>query len=91
MAELGGFEKPIIHGLCTYGFTARSIYEKYCNDDPTALKKYAARFTSHAFPGETFIVDSWKEGNTIIFETRTKERGKVILRGYAELKPQAKI
>jgi acyl dehydratase len=34
MAEMGGFSKPIIHGLCTYGVTTRLIYEKYFNGEP---------------------------------------------------------
>ena len=91
MSSIGGFDKPIIHGLCSYGFTARAIYEKYCNGNPNGIKKYAVRFTSHVFPGETYVIESWKEGNIIIFETKTKERGKVALRGYAELRETAKL
>jgi acyl dehydratase len=91
MAGLGGFEKPIIHGLCSSGFTARMVYEKYCNGDPTALKKFSTRFLSHVFPGETYIVEIWKDGNTLIFQTKTKERGKVAVRGFAELKEQPKL
>lgn len=34
MAAIGGFEKPILHGLCSYGFTARMIYSKYCSGNP---------------------------------------------------------
>ena len=67
MAEIGGFEKPIIHGLCSSGFTARMVYEKYCNGDPTALKKLSTRFLSHVFPGETYVVEIWKDGNILIF------------------------
>ena len=63
MAQLGGFEKPILHGLCTYGISARLIYEKFCNKDPNQIKSYSARFTSHIFPGETLVVEAYKEGN----------------------------
>jgi len=91
MAGLGGFEKPIIHGLCSSGFTARMVYEKYCNGDPLALKKFSTRFLSHVFPGETYIVEIWKDGNVLIFQTKTKERGKVAVRGFAELREQPKL
>jgi len=63
MAALGGFEKPILHGLCTYGISARLIYEKFAKPDPSRIKMINARFTSHVFPGETLIVESYKEGN----------------------------
>lgn len=91
MAEIAGFERPILHGLCSYGFTARVIYEKYCNGNPKALAKYGARFTSHVFPGETLVVEIWKEGTNLIFQSKTKERGKVVLKGFAELREQAKL
>lgn len=88
---MGGFDVPILHGLCTYGFTARSIFEKYHKADASLLKKMSGRFTGHVFPGETLVVDTWKEGNTIMFHTKTKERGKVVLMGAAELKAEAKL
>lgn len=91
MAAMGNFEKPIIHGLCTYGFTARSIYEKYAKNDPLAVKKIAGRFTSHVFPGETYVVEMWKEGNIVVFQTKTKERGLVAMRGFVELRDSSKI
>ena len=91
MAGLGGFEKPIIHGLCSSGFTARMVYEKFCNGDPKALAKFSTRFLSHVFPGETYIVEIWKDGNTLIFQTKTKERGKVAVRGFAEIRESPKL
>lgn len=91
MAALGGFEKPIIHGLCSSGFTARMVYDKYCNGDPQNLTKFSTRFLSHVFPGETYIVEIWKDGNTLIFQTKTKERGKVAVKGFAELREQPKL
>jgi acyl dehydratase len=63
LAALGGFDRPIIHGLCTFGFTARAIYDTYCGGDPLLLKSFSARFTSHVFPGETYVVELWKDGN----------------------------
>lgn len=91
MSEMGGFKVPILHGLCTYGFTARAVYEKYHKEDPMVLKKISGRFTSHVFPGETLVVDMWKEGNTVIFATKTKERGIVVLKGFCELNGGSKM
>lgn len=83
---MGGFDVPILHGLCIYGITARAIYEKFHPEDASRLKKIAGRFTSHVFPGETLVVEMWKEGNQIIFHSKTKERGKVVLKGVCELR-----
>jgi len=91
MSAMGGFETPILHGLCSYGFSARAIQEKYSNTDPQAIRQINARFTSHVFPGETLVVQMWKEGNNVIFATKTKERGKVAVQGVLTLKPQAKL
>ena len=91
MSSMGGFEVPILHGLCTYGFTARAVFEKYFKDDPMALEQISGRFTSHVFPGETLVVDMWKSGNQIVFNTKTKERGLVVLKGSCTLKQAAKL
>jgi len=91
-AAVGGFDKPILHGLCSFGITGRAVYSKYCNNEPSNFKKIASRFTSHVFPGETLEINMWKEDNIVIFETKTKERGKVCLIGYVELRePAAKL
>jgi acyl dehydratase len=55
-AKVGGFDKPILHGMCSFGITARIIYETYCLRDPSMFKKMAARFTSVVYPGDTFLV-----------------------------------
>lgn len=88
---MGGFKVPILHGLCSYGVTARAIYEQYHKEDAGLLKQISARFTSHVFPGETLVVEMWKDGNKIVFNTKTKERGKVVLVGFCHLKDQAKM
>ena len=91
MSSMGGFDIPILHGLCTYGTTARAVYEAFFKEDPSKLQSISGRFTSHVFPGETLIVSMWQEGNQIIFSTKTKERGKEVLKGYATLKAAAKM
>ena len=75
MAAMGGFEKPILHGLCTKGFTVRAVQQHFFKDDPSLMSQVSSKFTSHVFPGETLVVEMWKEGDTIICTTKTKERG----------------
>lgn len=91
MAAMGGFEKPILHGLCSYGYCARAVYETYCGGDANNIKSVSSRFTSHVFPGETFEVGLWVDGNKVIFEAKTKERGKVVCIGEVELRNAAKL
>lgn len=92
MAAMGGFEAPILHGLCFMGVTSRSIQQHFFKSDPDMMKQINVRFTAHVFPGETLIVNAWKEGDTIIFATKTKERkGAVVLMGYMKLNEKAKL
>ena len=91
MSAMGGFDVPILHGLCSYGFTARAISNHFFKSDANAIKQMNARFTSHVFPGETLIVEAWKEGDTIIFVTKTKERKLPVLVGYIKLTAGAKL
>ena len=62
--ELSTFERPIMHGLCTYGFTARAISDLY---EQAMLKRISGRFTSHVFPGETLRVKTWEQDGQIVF------------------------
>ncbi|MDD5759696.1 MAG: MaoC/PaaZ C-terminal domain-containing protein, partial [Desulfobulbaceae bacterium] len=80
--------KPILHGLCTYGFGVQAILKMWCDYDNTKMKSVTARFTAPVYPGETFIVESWKspDGAGVSFRTWVKERKvKVLDNGYAEI------
>ncbi|HEY1585755.1 MAG TPA: MaoC/PaaZ C-terminal domain-containing protein, partial [Polyangia bacterium] len=44
MAKFGGFDRPILHGLCTYGFAGRAVLKSACGGDPTKLRSFGARF-----------------------------------------------
>ena len=59
-ASVGGFPKPILHGLCTYGITMRAAFELFCEGDENKIKSLNTRFTSHVFPGESLNVKFWK-------------------------------
>ncbi|CAG8706651.1 27283_t:CDS:2 [Dentiscutata erythropus] len=87
MSAMGGFEVPILHGMCTYGISGKHIYTKYCNNDPNNFKSIKGRLASPVFPGETLETQMWKEGNKIIFQTRVVERDVICVASAAvELK-----
>ncbi len=80
MAARGGYHAPILHGLCTYGFAARAIIKHCCGNDAARLRSIRARFSQPVFPGETLLTEIWSlpEGE-IRFQTRSKERARVVL------------
>ena len=57
MAQMGNFEKPILHGLCFYGICAKQILKKFGNNRTENFKEICARFTSFVFPGETLAIN----------------------------------
>jgi acyl dehydratase len=73
-AKAAGFDRPILHGLCTYGITCRAVLQTYCNFDPTLIRGHDVRFSAPVFPGETIVTRMWKDGNIVSFEASVKER-----------------
>ena len=68
--ELAGFEKPILHGLCTYGFAGRALLRELAGDDASKLTAVAARFSAPVFPEETLTTSIWRtEAGRAIYRT----------------------
>lgn len=62
-AAQGGFDTPILHGLCTYGFTGRALLHSVCDSDPVRFQHVEGRFASPVFPGEELTVRMWSTGD----------------------------
>jgi acyl dehydratase len=68
--ELAGFEKPILHGLCTYGFAGRALLSELAGNDAAKLTAMAARFSAPVFPGETLTTSIWRtESGRAVYRT----------------------
>jgi acyl dehydratase len=86
-AKAAGFPKPILHGLCTYGFTGRALLHSLCGSDPARFTSMAARFSKPVYPGDALTVKMWVDGGEAIFRTETQNGDVVIDQGLATFTP----
>ena len=69
-----GFERPILHGLCTFGYAGRSVLREVCDGRPERLKSLRTQFSNPVFPGDTLIVRGWRDAETVVLSASTEER-----------------
>jgi len=81
MSSIMGFKKPILHGLCSFGYAARHVLKTYGHNKSDLLKSMKVQFSKPVIPGDTLMTEMWREGKRIVFQMKVKESGNVVLKG----------
>ena len=82
-AKMGGFDTPILHGLCSFGIVCKAAVDHALKGDVTKVARYQARFAGVFFPGETMLTSIWREGSRLVVASKSKERGTPVLSNAA--------
>ncbi|TQM11244.1 MaoC/PaaZ C-terminal domain-containing protein [Pseudonocardia kunmingensis] len=83
-ARRGGWPRPILHGLCTFGFVGRALLHAAAGSDPVRFRSMRARFSRPVMPGDELVTRFWFDGTTVLFQTRVGDQV-VLDRGVAEV------
>lgn len=83
VARAVGFDRPILHGLCTYGAVLRAVVEAALDGDTGRVRGYRARFAGVVFPGESLVTEMWSEDDRTLVETHVADRGAAVLTNAA--------
>ncbi len=78
-AAMAGFERPILHGLCSFGVVCKAVVDEALDGDVSRVAGYRARFSGVAYPGETLVTSIWDEGDHMLVTAMTVERGKPVI------------
>ena len=85
-AKAAGFDRPILHGLGTFGVSGHALLKTMCGYDPARLKSFSCRFSAPVFPGETIRTEMWRDGPVVSFRARVVGRDVVAINnGRAEV------
>lgn len=89
-AKRAGFDKPILHGLCTYGYVCRALVHHGLQDGLKSFKSLNGQFRAPVFPGETLRIEGWREDSIMILRASTLQPDKTTVvfdKAFAELNP----
>jgi len=79
VARAAGFERPISHGLNTFGLACRAILKRLAPRAPERLRSMSARFVNPALPGDTIRVEIYRDGGRVRFRSLAVERNVLVL------------
>lgn len=79
VAARAGFDRPILHGLCSYGIVCKAVVDNVLDGDTTRIGGYRARFAGSVYPGEVIVTSMWDEGDRLYVEAATRERATPVL------------
>lgn len=86
-AKMAGYDRPILHGLCSFGHVGRAVLQAYCDNDTSKFVGFSCRFSGVVYPGDTITTEMWDEGNgKILVQAKTQEGRVVIGNAAAEVK-----
>ena len=88
IAQASGFDRPILHGLCTFGIVGRVVLQHACNGDPSRFAAIGGKFTKPVWPGDTLIIEGWSENQKVVLRVKTLEQPDEVCfaNAYAELR-----
>ncbi|SHW16308.1 dehydratase [Mycobacteroides abscessus subsp. abscessus] len=84
-AKAAGFDRPILHGLCTYGIGCKAIVDNVLDGDAGRVRSYGARFAGTVIPGETLQANLWRDGERITGVLTAPSRDNVVVLAGIEL------
>jgi acyl dehydratase len=79
IATKAGFDRPIAHGLLTYGVVCHALVKSCCGYDPLRFKGMEGRFSAPVFPGDTIRTEIWRDGETVTFRATIPDRDNVVV------------
>lgn len=87
-AREAGFDHPILHGLCTFGYAGRAVVREVGDGDPERLRSLQGQFSAPVFPGDTLVTEGWRTDDRVLLRVTTEERPKAacLSQAYAELR-----
>jgi acyl dehydratase len=86
-AKAAGFDRPILHGLCTYGIGAKAIVDHFLDADVSQVGTYGARFAGTVIPGETLLANIWRQDGKYIGTVTAPSRDDTVVLSGVELIP----
>lgn len=86
-AKMAGYDRPILHGLCTFGHVCRAVLKEYCENDPSRFLGMSARFSGVVYPGDAITTEMWDVGGgKIVVQAKTQEGRAVISNAAIEVR-----
>ncbi|HCU52395.1 MAG TPA: hypothetical protein DGG94_21800, partial [Micromonosporaceae bacterium] len=87
LATKAGFERPILHGLCTFGFAGRALLDAVCDGDIGRMTGISGRFSAPVFPGDKLQTSIWLDPDVVRFETFRPDGTAAITNGKVTRRP----
>lgn len=80
VAIKAGFDRPILHGLASFGIAAFVATCAVCDGEPDRLRRIGVRFSAPVLPGDTLAFEIWHIApGEVAFRARAVERERIVL------------